>query len=365
MGHQYYVEAIDWIADQVYANLPKERWKTSKHLSGVAELKKTERIYSCLIEFHHNDLRQIDYSFGMRSSAAKFPKYLLPSWWDTYLKNCDHLKVTPGYDSNGFKEERNATELIEDTDTQKIFVFPDYHFFEFDETDQGIKLSGIFQQVWDVDKEFNAKMLVTSLGKLLAVRGRDYQDKKTNEVLLRYLKTFGCPTWLGLMIGRKEAIKLIFSKNSQWKDSPDTCWKWVSNEFKKDVENTCNILNNIDACIYRLCLDLNLKQADHYPRLCFEIFPEHPVQEAKNWEILTEISKKFSDINPLQNKIKTVHFNLPYGIKRTPFSHLFPKAMPIFERIGANLSHYKICMSAEKPVMIKSYISLVAEIETL
>jgi hypothetical protein len=363
VDHQYYVEAIDWLADHVYANLPKERWKTTKQLSGVAKLKKTEHIYSSLIEFHHNMSRQIDYSFGMRSSAAEFPKHLLPSWWDTYLENCDHLKETPEYNSNGFKEGKNATELIEETDPQKSFVFPDYHFFEFDETDKGIKLSGIFQQVWDVDQEFNAKTLVTALGKLLAIRDRDYTDKK-NEVLLRYLETFGCPTWLGLMIGRNESIKLIFSKNTQWKDSPETCWKWASNEFKNDVENTCNILNNIDDCIYRLCLDLKLTQADHYPRLCFEIFPEHPVQEAKNWRILTELSKTFSEINPLQNEIKAGHCKLPYGIKRTPFSHLFPKAMPTFERIGANLSHYKICMSSEQPVMIKSYISLVAEIET-
>lgn len=353
--------AIDWVAAQVYGHLPAERWQPLTYFSNLFILDEFEKTYSCVVEFHHDKHDRIDFSLGLRSGAAVISNQIAPPWWSLYIEKCNPLRETPDYSKTALSEEISLGTNLEAKDPQLSCILPDYHFWEFDCSGNSNKLAGIFQKVWK-STSCHPESLIERLEELLKIQGTSIKSNDCKKMLLDICSSLGCPTWIGFMIGREETLKLIFSLDFRHSDTPGTTFlQWFSHEFMMEYKRAASALESIDGIHVRPCLDVTLDRPQNYPRVCFEIFMTHPAKEAKDWKILERIADVFSLEPQLISNIKSTHISLPFGLKDTPFSHLFPDSKMPFKIIAANLCHFKICLIPRCPPKLKTYIHVSAK----
>lgn len=361
MQNSCYGLAIDWLAHHVYSHLPTELWAASDYFRNLIDLNESENQCSCLVEFHHHDPEQLDFSFGMRSSAVSISSEIAPPWWNSYLGICDRLLETPRYSKNALTEENIQQDLVKAKNSDSNLIYPDYHFYEFDNNGDSFKLGGFFQQIWVVDNDFIVDEFMEKLDETLAIQGVSMQWAGCKNMLSDIFQSLGFPVWIGFMVNRHNAIKLIFRNQASPKILDHTFWKWFSPAFKKEYIHAWVALQKVDGITIRTCLDLSLQEPIDQPRLCFELFMTHPTKETRNWTTLSQISDAYSLSNDLISTIKATHSSLPFGVKKSPFSHLFKDSNVHFSTISAMLSHYKICHSSSQGLKLKTYVALLAE----
>ena len=101
-----------------------------------------------------------------------------------------------------------------------------------------------------------------------------------------------------------------------------------------------------------------------YPRFCVEVFPDSGVQEARTLTLAKQLQITQHFPKSALEDIENVHHKLPYGKTRAWGNQALEGCSnKSIKSIAAVLSHYKICYEIVGEPLLKTYVSLVAEID--
>ena len=349
-------KSISWAASEIFDNTDQCLWTPILEMASKIRLNETCKTYECLLEFHHDDRLAIDVSFGVLSSTVISLGEFMPSWWDLYVDRCDQIdpaKIWPetiNANNSRLKFRKRITSFS--------CALPDYHYLEFDCSENSICLGGIFQRLDRLDAIAHPKMLNEILDYCLAFRDEPNRTTECQQMLKDVFESLGCPNWIGLMIGRGDMVKLIFKSPSSYENIQPSFWQWFSTDFRISCQNAIKYLSLLDCVTIHICIDLCLSAPSTHPRLCFEIFPINHLKESKSWSTLNSLIRLFSLNEDLIFQIQNLYNNLPRGVKKTPFSHIYSSPQLPFNTIAAFFSHYKICLEKEKPLKLKTYVDI-------
>jgi len=352
--------SISWVINEIFDQTDQRLWDPVLNMAGKIKLAETCQIHECLLEFHHDIHLAIDISFGVLSSAALLPKEFMPTWWDLYVDRCD--QIVPNTNPPEGINTSNASTQYRKKNTSFDCALPDFHYLEFDVFENSIRLGGVFQRLDNLETEVPAQMLNEILDYCLAVQGRSTRTNNYQKMMKDIFESLGCPYWIGLMIGRGEMVKLIFKSSVSLDNIKPNFWKWFTSEFRISFENTMKYFSSLEHTSVRCCIDLCLSNPSNHPRLCFEIFPSSRVKESTSWSILNCLKQHFNLSENLRLQICNLYANVPRGVRKTPFSHIFPCPQLPFNNIAAVFSHYKICLEKNKPAELKTYAHVISEL---
>ena len=351
---------MSWVASEIFDQTDQRLWDPVLEMARKIQLDETCQKYECLLEFHHDNHLAVDVSFGILSSAALLPKAFMPIWWDLYLERCD--QVDPVKTLSGGINASNARTQYRKRNTPFSCALPDYHYLEFDLLKSPICLGGVFQSLDIVETEVQPRMLSEILDYCIAFQETPKRTNECQQMLQDIFESLGCPYWIGLMVGREDIVKLVFQSSASLEDIQPSFWPWFSSDFRTSYENAMQYLSSLENTSIRCCIDLCLSKPSTHPRLCFEIFPASQAKESSSWSVLTSLKKHFNLKDDLILKIRNLYNNLPRGVKKTPFSHIYSCPQLPFNNIAAVLSHYKICLEKDQPLKLKTYTRVVSEL---
>ncbi len=360
LAYSGFEKSLSWAAGEVFKQTDQRVWAPILELASKIRLNDGCKTCECLLEFHHNDHLVVDVSFGIPSSEALLPKNFMPLWWESYVDRCD--QCVP-YKS--FSEGINATNThlqYRKRNTAFSCALPDFHYLEFDFLKSSFRLSGIFQRLDCVESEVQPQMLNEILDYCVAFQEIPNRTSECQQMFKDLFESLGCPYWIGLMIGRGDLVKLVFQSSGSLENTQPGFWHWFSKDFRLSYENTTKYLSSIEQTSVRCCLDLSLSKPNHHPRLCFEIFPASQVKESTSWAVLNSLKNHFNLEEDLILQIRNLYSDIPRGMKKTPFSHIYSCPEPPFNKVAAIFSHYKICLEKDQPLELKTYAHIVAEL---
>ncbi|KZR87642.1 hypothetical protein MITS9504_00064 [Synechococcus sp. MIT S9504] len=329
-------------------------------MASKIKLDETCKTNECLLEFHHDDHLSLDVSFGILSPAALLPAEFMPTWWDLYVERCDQLVPSQSFFET--IDTNNASPKYKKRNTSFSCALPDYHYLEFDFLENSIRLGGVFQRLDSLKNEVPPQMLNEILDYCLILQEKGNRTSECEQMLKDIFECLGCPFWIGLMIGRGDMIKLVFKSSVSLENIQPSFLQWFSSDFQVSFKNAIECLYALEQTGVRCCLDLCLSKPSNHPRLCFEIFPANHVKESTSWSVLNSLQSSFNLKEDLILQICNLYNDLPRGVKKTPFSHIFPCPQLPFNTIAAIFSHYKICLEKDKPLQLKTYAHVVAEL---
>ena len=351
---------MSWVASEIFDQTDQRLWDPVLEMASKIQLDETCQTYECLLEFHHDDHLAVDVSFGILSSAALLPDEFMPIWWDWYVERCDQLD--PDKTLSGGINANNARPQYRKRNTSFSCALPDFHYLEFDLLENSVCLGGIFQRLDSFETEVQPQILNEVLDYCLAFQEAPKRTNECQQMLQDIFESLGCPYWIGLMIGRENMVKLVFQSSVSLENIQPSFWKWFSSDFRTSYENALKYLSSIENTSIRCCIDLCLSKPSKHPRLCFEIFPANQVKESRSWSVLNSLKGNFNLKEDLILKIRNLYNNLPRGVKKTPFSHIYSCPQLPFNNIAAVLSHYKICLEKDEPLKLKTYTHVVSEL---
>ena len=353
-------KTISWVASEVFDQTDQCLWSPVLEMASKIKLDETHKTYECLLEFHHNDDLALDVSFGILSSASLLPPEFVPDWWDLYVNRCDQL--IPHKSFSDVVKIDNPRPKYRQRNTPFRAALPDYHYLEFDVLDNSIRLGGIFQRLDSHESELQPQIMNEILDYCLVLLEMPERTNECQKMLKDLFESLGCLFWIGLMVGRGDMIKLVFQSSVSLENIRPSFWQWFSPEFKLSFENAMKFLSTLEKTSTRCCLDLCLSKASTHPRLCFEIHPENKAKESINWSIFHSLQRHFNLKEDLSHQVFNLYNDLPRGVKKTPFSHIYPCPQLPFNSIAAIFSHYKICLEKDEPLQLKTYTSVISEL---
>ena len=360
MKYTSFENSISWVASEVFKQTDPHLWAPIRELSTKIKLDETCKSHECMLEFHHDERLSVDVSFGILSPAAVLPFELMPDWWDLYVHRCDQLEPSKSF--SGAIDTGNARPKYIKRNTSFACALPDYHYLEFDFSESSTCLGGVFQRLDSLKNEVNPGMLNEILDYCLAFKEISNRTNDCQQMLKDIFDSLGCPFWIGLMIGRGDMIKLVFKSSVSLENIQSSFWQWFSPDFQTSFKNAMACLSALEQTSARCCLDIYLTNPSNHPRLCFEIFPSSHVKELTSWSVLNSLQSCFNLKDDFILRICDLYNDLPRGVKRTPFSHIFPSPQLPFNTIAAFFSHYKICLERDKPLQLKTYTQVVSEL---
>ena len=363
MAFSVFEKSLSWAAGEVFNHIDHSVWTPILELASKIWLNEDCKRCDCLLEFHHNDHLTVDVSFRIPSSNALLPNDFMPTWWESYVDRCDQFVPSKSF-SKGISATNTHLQYRK-RNTAFSRALPATHYLEFDFLKSTFCLSGIFQSLGRFESEPQPHMLNEILDYCLAFQDIPNQTSECQQMFKDLFESFGCPYWIGLMIGRGDLVKLVFQSCRSIECIQPGFWHWFSTDFRLSYENTIRCLSSIEPTLVGricCCLDLSLSKPNHHPRLCFEIFPASQVKETTSWAVLNSFKNHFNLEEDLILKIRNLYSELPRGVKKTPFSHIYSCSEFPFNKAAAIFSHYKICLEKDQPLELKTYASIVAEL---
>ncbi len=364
MENRIFKPMLNWAIKTIYSDLSCDVWKSCLNLSDGIIVDPREKQHSCLLEFRHGDNRSIDISFRLLSSLATVSDASIPNWWHNYLSRCDKLDANSINKHDLFLGEINEDVYSKKYDPMLPYCLPDCHFLEFDTFREGSRLAGIFQRVHLLEKECDPSCILMILERALEFSGSCFRYIPGDQILKDLCSAFGLPAWIGYMHGRNKMIKLVFQVSEKRDCDFEQALRWFSPGFGHQFRQAIAGMNKHENASFRICLDLMLNEYIANPRFCVEVFPDSGVQEARTLTLAKQLQITQHFPKSALEDIENVHHKLPCGKTRAWGNQALEGCSnKSIKSIAAVLSHYKICYEIVGEPLLKTYVSLVAEID--
>jgi len=305
--------------------------------------------YGCF-EYHHDDSGRVDFSLLCDPHRDTFGAgFILPHWFNALQQRI--LKDTA--------ERSNYSQP-----SKPALVLGATQWIEFDQSEQGLTLAGIWQGVHR-PPTLPTTTAIEQLAETLAVTPLGDAAIKRCTRLAALADIIGFPKQIGIMSGRPDGLKALagidlaqpepirdFLRHADFRGAFDSCG---------GADRIVSALGSLAGFTASLNIDINVKH-DRLTSIGIELTPTDLGRAKLNASVLPALADGFG-LRPEQIRdSKTVMSTLPCATRRRRRCSALGRllAPDLEERLLlARFSHLKIVLKPGKLATLKTYVGLI------